>query len=88
MDERKEFDIRFEYTDEWGNHYEARTMADSLYDGDILVDLGRCFNNFLRQLTYVRDKDLIFMEAIDEEEYDMLVAALDDYRNGRENDNV
>lgn len=84
MEDRKEYDIRFEYTDEFGNHYEARTVADSLYDGNILMDLGMCFNTFLRQLTFPRDNDLIFMKDVNEEEYEMLLDALDDYR--RRND--
>lgn len=80
---QKEYDIRFEYIDEFGNYFEQRTRADSTYDMGTLIELGACFNNFLRQVSYPRQNDLLFMEDITEDEYDFLVTALDEYRDSR-----
>lgn len=76
----KEYDIRFEYTDELGNYYESRTVADQFMEVGILVELGVCFNNFLRQVSFPRENTYLFMRDITDEEYDFLEGALAEYR--------
>lgn len=78
----KEFDIRFEYINELGDYFEMRTRANGIHEMGELVELGACFNQFLKQLTFPREKDLLFMEDIDDDEYDFLTDALEKYRNG------
>ena len=83
---RKEYDIRFEYIDEFGNYFEQRTRADNTYDMGTLVELGVCFNNFLRQVSYPRENNFLFMEDITEDEYEFLDEALSDYRDSHKED--
>ena len=46
------------------------------------IELGEYFNTFLKQIGYIRNNDLLFMEDITEEEYDALQSYLEEYRSG------
>lgn len=82
--DNKELSIRFAADIRSGGYYEARSDFDIFYeDGENqLVEMGKAFNNFLRQCSFVRKNDYLFMESVTEEEYDWLLDALDSYRNG------
>lgn len=89
MDEHK-IEIGFRFKNEFGERFEA-TSEFTIYD-DVsyseIDEVGIKFNDFLRQVGYVRQNDLIFMEDITEDEYDALSCFLDEYRekqkHGRE----
>lgn len=84
----KAYDIRIECVDEFGNYQEMRTRSDWYHEMGSLVELGRMFNLFLKQLTYPRNNDLIFMEDITEDEYEFLDSALGDYRSRNDGEAV
>lgn len=71
--------IGFEFTDEYGDHYSASSSFVPFEDNHLLA-IGECLNNFLRQLTYHRPNDYIFMQDITEDEYEELELHLKEYR--------
>lgn len=80
--DNKEISIRFAADIRDSGYYESRSDFDVFYDcGESqLVELGRAFNTFLKQCTFHRENDYIFMEDISEDEYDYLQDALTEYR--------
>ena len=83
MDNQK-FRIKFELTDEFGNDYINESCVDVCHEhGERALDvIGEQLNVFLKQCGYVRKNDLIFREDITEEEYNELIAFLDNLRKG------
>lgn len=74
--------IGFYLKDMGGNEYEQKSTLEVFYDlgeNDLEV-IGRQFNSFLKQCTYVRQNDNIFMADITDEEYDALADYLSDLR--------
>lgn len=87
-EESDKITIGFHFVDTFANTYDSRTTVGVFYDlGDTDVDtIGRQLNIFLKQCGYFRQRDLIFMEDIDEDEYDALAAFLAEYREGQSKD--
>lgn len=77
--------IKFEVTDENKDHYVSESTF-TVYDS-FLDDIGRQLNTFLKQMTYPRTNDCIFMEDVTEEEIDALYEFLSDYRSKTKNTN-
>lgn len=74
--------IGFYLKDDGGNEYEQKSTLEVFYDlgeNDLEV-IGRQFNSFLKQCTYVRQNENIFMADITDEEYDALADYLSDLR--------
>lgn len=86
QEESSKVTISFHYVDTFRNTFDSSTTAEVFYSlGDSELDLiGRQLNIFLKQCGYFRDKDQIFMEAIDEDEYDAITSFLAEYRKGKE----
>ncbi len=74
--------IEFAYTTEFGDHYEAKStfMPSDIDDGGELHDLGESFNNFLRQMGYIRHNDYILMTDLTAEELEAVESCLADLR--------
>ena len=90
QEESNRITIGFHYVDTLGNTYDSTSTVEVFFDlGDTeLSTIGQQLNAFLRQSGYYRKRDMIFMEDIDEEEYDELLCALDELRNGKEKDDA
>ena len=82
MDNQK-ITVGFRYVNEFNDKFESESEFAII--GDVspgeLVEIGEKFNTFLKQVGYVRYNDLIFMEDVNEEEYDALQNFLDEYRS-------
>ncbi len=74
--------IGFEYTNEFGDHYEAKStfMPSDYEDGGELNDMGEAFNNFLRQMGFIRHNDYILMQDLTEDELEAVESFLSDLR--------
>lgn len=74
--------VGFEYTNEFGDHYEAKStfMPSSYEDRGELYDIGEEFNNFLRQMGFIRHNDYILMQDLTEEELEAVESFLSDLR--------
>lgn len=68
--------IGFEYTNEFGDRYEAKSTFMPCEEDSELQYMGDTFNNFLRQMGFVRHNDYIFMEDLTEDEADALTEYL------------
>lgn len=75
--------IKFEFIDEDGSHFSSSSELNVFEDfGRSAIEMiGEQLNTFLRQLTYSRPNNYIFMEDVNEEEYDAIDDFLRDYRN-------
>lgn len=84
QEESNRITVGFHFVDTLGNTYNSDSTVEVFYslDENELDVIGRQLNAFLRQCGYYRDKDLIFMEAIDEEEYDAIASFLAQRREG------
>lgn len=80
--DNKEVSIRFSLDLQDGGYYEARSDFNVFYSmGETqLEQIGRAFNSFLRQCTFYRPNEYIFMPSITEEEYEFLTDVLEQYR--------
>lgn len=81
MDEPK-ITVGFKYINEFKDRFESESefaIIEGVGD-DELIEIGTQFNTFLRQVGYIRHNDLIFMEDVNDEEYDALQDFLDEYR--------
>ena len=82
MQEENKITIRFEYTDEFKNHYSQESSQQTFPDlgVDSINIIGEQLNIFLKQIGFYRKNDCIFMEDITEEEYGALADFLERYR--------
>ena len=77
--------IKLYFRNEFGSEYEISQTANTYPDlgEDEISILARTINLFLRHIGYpVFDKDMVFLESITEDEYDMLQDYLFELRNG------
>jgi len=72
--------IGFEYTNEFGDHHEAKSTFTLSEEGGELQDMGNAFNNFLRQVGFIRRNDYMLMADLTEEELEAAESFLDDLR--------
>ena len=63
--------IEFRYVDEFANEYKASTTIDPLGENELTL-IGQQLNTFLRQVTYHRPNDYIYMEDLTEKELDLV----------------
>ena len=90
QEESNQITIGFHYVDTMGNTYDSSSTVEVFFglgENELSV-IGRQLNAFLSQAGYFRRHDLIFMEDIDEEEYDELACALDSLRNPEVDENA
>lgn len=82
MQDEGKITIKFEFTNEFGDHYSQESKLTVFSDlGEKEIDcIGEQLNIFLKQIGYIRKNDLIFMEDVTDEEYEALSDFLDDYR--------
>lgn len=82
MEYKNKVSVGFEYTNEFGDHYIAKsTFAPSSYeDGGELYDMGNAFNNFLRQMGFIRHNDYMLMKDLTEDELEAVEYFLSDLR--------
>ena len=83
MDDRESVvTIGFSYEDELGNKYEAKSNFEVFIDlgENMLEEIGKKFNVFLSQISYIRENEYIFMEDITGEEYEALEKYLAEFR--------
>lgn len=83
MDDRESvITIGFSYEDELGNKYEAKSNFEVFIDlgENMLEEIGKKFNVFLSQISYIRENEYIFMEDITGEEYEALEKYLAEFR--------
>lgn len=71
--------IGFNLMDEFGNEYSAKSRENPC-DEDDLEFIGRQLNTFLSQCGYYRKNQLIFMESVNDDEYEAIADFLADYR--------
>lgn len=71
--------VEFAYTNEFGDNYEAKSTFMPTDAGE-LEDLGGAFNNFLRQLGFIRKNEHILMKDLTEDELDAVEEFLNDLR--------
>lgn len=75
--------IGFNFENEFGDKFSAITsigvLDGSHYRADIDL-IGEQLNVFLRQCGYARQNDFIFMEDVNEEEYEALADCLSELR--------
>ena len=64
---------------EFGDSYEAKSTFMPTDCGE-LYDLGGAFNNFLRQLGFIRKNECMLMEDLTENELDAVTEFLSDLR--------
>ena len=79
MEDEYGLTVKFGLKDESTNtKYKAKSKL-RIYDGindDVLLEIGFEFNNFLRQVGYVRKEDYMLMEDLTEEEVEYLKKCL------------
>lgn len=82
MQNEDKITIKFELTNEFGDHYSQESRFEVFTDlGENEIDrIGEQLNVFLKQVGYIRKNDLIFMEDVTPEEFEALSDFLDDYR--------
>lgn len=81
--------IKLYFRNEFGSEYEMSKTADTYPDlgEDTISMLARTINLFLRHIGYsVFDKDMVLLESITEEEYEILQSYLFELRNGATED--
>lgn len=81
--------IRLYFRNEFGSEYEISQTANTYPDlgEDEISILARTINLFLRHIGYTGfDKDMVLLESITEEEYEMLQDYLFELRNGAAED--
>ena len=80
--------IGFYYENAYGSEYSSRSTINVYFDEgeNELSCIGEQFNAFLKMAGYVMPNDYILMESLTDDEYDELVAHLDEYRSSKEND--
>lgn len=81
--------IKLYFRNEFGSEYEISKTANTYpdYGDDEISMLARTINLFLRHIGYeCFDKDMVLLESITEEEYDMLQDYLFELRNGATED--
>ena len=78
--------IGFNLIDEFGNKYCAESKESPLLEENDLDFIGRQLNIFLSQCGYYRKRSYIFMESINEDEYEAIADFLENYRNGNKDD--
>lgn len=85
MDETNKITIGFTLNNEYGDTYSATSTAEVFNDlGETDLDfIGEKLNAFLSQCGYYRKNNLIFMEDVNEEEYDALADFLEDFRRDK-----
>lgn len=85
QEESNRITIGFHYVDTMGNTYDSNSTVEVFFDlGENELDvIGRQLNVFLSQVGYPRMHDTVFMEDVDEGEYDELLCALDEIRNNK-----
>ncbi|MDO4841719.1 MAG: hypothetical protein Q3982_03470 [Phoenicibacter congonensis] len=78
--------IGFHYVSEFGDSYDSSSTLEVFTDlGDTeLSVIGEQLNAFLIQIGYFRKNNNIFMEDLDDEEYDAVADFLADYREKKE----
>lgn len=77
--------IKLYFRNEFGSEYEMSETADTYPDlgEDTISMLARTINLFLRHIGYsVFDKDMVLLESITEDEYEILQSYLFELRNG------
>lgn len=81
-----EIKIRFELETALGGRYVQESQFEVFTDlGDTEVDcIGEQLNVFLKQAGYIRKNDYIFMEDVNEDEYDALSNYLRSMRDRKE----
>ena len=77
--------IGFRYIDEFNNEYEATTKIDPLGENELML-IGQQLNSFLRQVTYHRPNDNIYMEDLTQEEVELVDEYVWKLRNHEEED--
>lgn len=82
MQNEDKITIKFEFSNEFGDHYSQESKFEVFSDmGETEIDrIGEQLNVFLKQIGYIRKNDLIFMEDVTPEEFETLSDFLDDYR--------
>lgn len=82
MQNEDKITIKFEFSNEFGDHYSQESKFEVFSDmGETEIDrIGEQLNVFLKQIGYIRKNDLIFMEDVTPEEFEALSDFLDDYR--------
>lgn len=85
QEESNRITIGFHYVDTMGNTYDSNSTVEVFFDlGENELDvIGKQLNVFLSQVGYPRMHDMVFMEDVDEGEYDELLCALDEIRNNK-----
>lgn len=78
-----EMKLRFELTTGYGEHYVQESYFEVFEDESEVDCIGEKLNVFLKQVSYVRDHDYIFMESVTEEERDALADYLCSLREGK-----
>lgn len=81
--------IRLYFRNEFGSEYEISETANTYHDlgMDTISAFARAINLFLRHIGYSGyDKDMVFLESITEDEYEMLQDYLFELRNDAERD--
>lgn len=79
--------IKLYYRNEFGSEYEMSRTAEtySEYGTDTIFTFATMINLFLRQVGYVRyDKDMVFLESVTEDEYELLRDYLQDMRENND----
>lgn len=81
-----EIKVRFELETALGEHYVQESQFEVFTElGDTDVDrIGEQLNVFLKQAGYIRKNDYIFMEDVNEDEYEAISDFLQSLRNGKE----
>lgn len=85
MDNNK-ITIGFHFENEFGDSYDNTSKVEVYTDlGDTeLSVIGEQLNAFLIQIGYVRKNGNIFMEDLNDEEYDAVTEFLAEYRKNKE----
>lgn len=81
--------IKLYFRNEFGSEHEISKTANTYpdYGDDEISMLARTINLFLRHIGYeCFDKDMVLLESITEDEYDMLQDYLFELRNGATED--
>lgn len=71
--------IKFSYTNEFGDHYSAKSAFTPIEEEEINY-LGDTFNNFLRQIGFIRRNDYMLMEDLTEDELEAVGDFLREFR--------
>lgn len=74
--------IGFHYVDENNDVYDSTSILEVCEDlGDTILDaIGRQMNALLKQAGFFRTNDNIFMQDLNDDEFDAVAEFLEDYR--------